>query len=180
MGTSLAWVPETRPIPISIKPIPRYPCGFPNPCYALAISNLTTSSWALESIEIRSMSSIVPWLQDPFSHPLPREQESHWNCVLHLQLWYIGPTQIHMSLWLGGRCILSPDLFWLIHCAFRQNHSNGYTVFCPREYEVVQLRHRVFQLHCDSGVSASFRPTCFDWYTVYFGRTTQMDTLYYV
>ena len=94
----------------------------------IAISNLTTSSWALESVEIRSMSSIVPWPQDPFSHTLPREQESHRNCALHL--YQIGTTRIHTS-------------------------------------------------HSDSGVGASFRPTCFDWYSVHFARTTQTDTLYY-
>jgi len=69
--------------------------------------------------------------QDPFSHPLLREQGSHQNCTLHLQLYQIGLTRIHMS-------------------------------------------------HFGSGVGAFFCPTCFDWYTVHFARTTQTDTLYYV
>ena len=104
--------------------------------FIIAISNLTTSLWALESMESGQCHQFqsrqeVPWPQDPFSHPLLREQESHQNCVLHLQLYQIGPTQIHMS-------------------------------------------------HFDLGVGASFCPTCFDWYTVHFTRTTQMDTLYYV
>ena len=34
-GMGSAWVPETWPVPIPVKPIPGYPCRFPNPCYAL-------------------------------------------------------------------------------------------------------------------------------------------------
>jgi len=31
----LGRVPQTRPVPIPTKPIPAYPRGFPDPCYAL-------------------------------------------------------------------------------------------------------------------------------------------------
>ena len=31
----LGWVPQTGPIPVSTKPIPRYLHGFPDLCYAL-------------------------------------------------------------------------------------------------------------------------------------------------
>ena len=35
MGTGLGQVPQTQPVPVSAQPIPGYPCGFTNPCYAL-------------------------------------------------------------------------------------------------------------------------------------------------
>ena len=44
----------------------------------------------------------------------------------------IKSVWLRSTFWLGSRYPLSPDLFWLVHCAFHQNHSNRYTVFCPR------------------------------------------------
>jgi len=51
------------------------------------------------------------------------------NSILasNIKLVWLGCT-----FWLGSWCILSPNLFWLVHCAFHQNHSNRYTVLCPR------------------------------------------------
>jgi len=156
-------------------PWPPTPSNISTRTSFIAISNLTTSSWALESVEIRSMSLIVQWLQDPFSHPLPREQESHqtayiksvrlrsichiltwglvhpftWpvltdtlcispeplkriHCILSKRVWscLTQTSCFPTALRLGSQCVLSPDLFWLTHCPFRQNHSNGYIVNC--------------------------------------------------
>ena len=36
-GTGLGWVPQTRPVPVPTQPIPGYPRGFTNPCYALVV-----------------------------------------------------------------------------------------------------------------------------------------------
>ena len=125
---------------------------------------------------INVINSSMTW--DPFSHPLLREQESHRNCALHLQLYQIGATWIHMSHSdLGGRCILWSDLFWLIHCAFlTQIHILSRELVLPfaqpvltgtlcispgplrrihciqsKSYQIVRLGHSVFQRHCDSG-----------------------------
>jgi len=36
----------------------------------------------------------------------------------------------HVTFWLGSWCVLLPNLVWLIHCPFHQNHSNRYIVLC--------------------------------------------------
>jgi len=60
-GTGLGRVPQTRPVPVPTQPIPGYPRGFTNPCYALFTCTFTVklASWASCNSSKLAWSSLI-------------------------------------------------------------------------------------------------------------------------
>ena len=56
MGMGLGWVPQTEPVPVPTKPIPRYPLGFPDPCYALTVRR---HGWPIPPMLVSIIKSVV-------------------------------------------------------------------------------------------------------------------------
>jgi len=69
-------------------------------------------AWTLWLIQVENACPIQRW------HPT-----SSWQH--HGKQYQVGPTRIHI-LTLDS-VPLSPNLFWLVHCAFCQNHSNAWS-----------------------------------------------------
>jgi hypothetical protein len=65
-GVGFGWVPQTPPIPVPAKPIPGYPRGSANPCYALVQRPLSHKPCKPTSLVpvlvLRSSSSRTGWI----------------------------------------------------------------------------------------------------------------------
>jgi len=82
------------------------------------------SKWSVDSMRFLWGINKELW-QAPQSQ-LPQPPTPSWWIQCIKSVWLGFP------FWVGSWCSLLPNLFWWVHCAFCQNHPDGYTAFSPR------------------------------------------------